>query len=190
MISAKTALSHYRIHPLSPSAAIQDVRLAIEESTNPLDKAHQIILAITGLTPCYKSLLKATHVAQCVAETAVNNDLFDADDALTKAEQHSDRIHVTQPWITAVAAKDISTTETVAFVEGLDVKVAINKAGGIKKGGKKILTEELYKKHVLNAATPLNNIEFVKLLVTQLGITLSCSRTYAHNVSRKFKSNT
>lgn len=184
MISAKTALSHYKIHPLSPAAAVQDVRMVIEDSSNPLDKAHQIISSITGLDRKYKSLLRAIHVAQCVAETAVKNDLFDAEEAVIKAEKHSDRIHAEQPWITSVAAKSTASTTFVAFVEGLDFEVPVNKDGGIKKGGKKILTEELYKKHVLLTETPITNSEFVKLLVSQLGITTSCARTYAFNVSR------
>lgn len=71
-------------------------------------------------------------------------------------------------------------------VEDLDVKVAVKTdASGnvkIKKGGKKLLAIELYKKHVTEAVEPMKHADFVKLIKEQLDLTDNGANTYGWNL--------
>lgn len=75
----------------------------------------------------------------------------------------------------------------VQVVEGLDVKVAVKANGKIKKGGKQILALELYKKHVVDATSPLNNQQFISLIMKELDMTKAGATTYAYNCGKARK---
>lgn len=75
----------------------------------------------------------------------------------------------------------------VQVVEGLDVKVAVKANGKIKKGGKQILALELYKKHVIDATPPLNNQQFISLIMKELDMTKAGATTYAYNCGKARK---
>lgn len=72
-------------------------------------------------------------------------------------------------------------TTQVAVVEGLDVKVAVNKEGKIKRGGKKDIVIQLYVEKVRDAEVPMERAEFKKILMDQLGMTKMGSQTYVYN---------
>ena len=75
----------------------------------------------------------------------------------------------------------------VQVVKELDTKVAVKADGSIKKGGKQILAQELYVKHVVESTTPLTNVQFIALIMKELDMSLAGARTYAYNCAKKQK---
>lgn len=78
------------------------------------------------------------------------------------------------------------STEQVAVAKDVALTVAVKADGSIKKGGKELLAVELYKLHVVNTATPVDNQGFIKILIKELGMTKSGASTYAYNMKKKF----
>jgi hypothetical protein len=190
MINAKALLRALRINQDSPTRAIQEVRAKVEESLTPLNEANGIIFDITGVQKNYKDVRYAMHIAQSVVIAAITHESFDPDEIIYAAEDAEDKLRKDQDWMFVESGHyDVSTagkSEQVAFIEGLDVKVAVNADGKLKKGSKGVLAVELYKKHMLEAETPLTNKEFVAILVAQADFTKSGASTYAYNLKTKF----
>lgn len=71
-------------------------------------------------------------------------------------------------------------------VEGIDTKVAMktDSSGNlkIKKGGKKVLAIEMYRKYVVDAIEPMLHSDFIKLMIKELDLTLAGSNTYGWNL--------
>jgi hypothetical protein len=190
MINAKALLRALRINEDSPTRAIQEVRAKVEGSATPLNEANGIIFDITGVQKNYKDVRYAMHIAQAVVIAAITHESFDPDETIYAAEDAEDKLRKDHDWMFVESGHyDVSTagkSEQVAFIEGLDVKVAVNADGKLKKGSKGVLAVELYKKHMLEAETPLTNKEFVAILVAQADFTKSGASTYAYNLKTKF----
>lgn len=188
MISAAKTLPHLHISNTSVLQAVQDVRGLIISATAPLRAASELIMKITGIDRQYSDLELAITVAQHCAETAIRQDQFEPVDTVIAGEKRDQALRQRQPWLYA-QPKAIAKDEQMAEVaEGIDVKVAVKADGSIKKGGKQTLSVEMYKKHVMEAAVPLNNQEFIALLMRELKMTKSGATTYAWNCKKQFSS--
>jgi hypothetical protein len=189
MINAKALLRALHINQDSPTRAIQEVRTKVEESLTPINEANGIIYDITGVQKSYKDVRYAMHIAQAVVIAAITHESFDPDEIIYAAEDAEEKLRKDQPWMFVESGHyNVSTagkSEQVAFVQGLDVKVAVSESGKIKKGGKQVLTEALYKKYMLEADVPLTNVEFVAMLVKDAGMTKGGANTYAGNLKKK-----
>lgn len=189
MISAKAALIHSGFSVDSPLRAVQQVREKIINSKTPLNEAVGLVLEITGLAK-EKEILSgdvatAIHIVQHLVLTFVNNESYDEDHAWDEAVKRDVAVRKELPWAFEKADAVANFGETTsAVIEGIDVQVAVNKDGSIKKGGKQVLTNELYKKHVLEAATPVTSKQFTALLVSQLGLSKSGASTYSYNARK------
>lgn len=145
-----------------------------------------VIYALTGLERfntfdnVYADAKTALHVAQHLVEVALTNDTFDAEQAIVDGENRSKRVREAMPWVDATEAEQIAST-TVKKVEGVETTVKLNAQGKIKKGGKQILANELYTKHVLNATEPMTNKDFIALLMKELEMSKPGATTYAYN---------
>lgn len=72
-------------------------------------------------------------------------------------------------------------TEQKEVVAGLDVKVAVNKEGKIKRGGKKELAIRMYVQFVRDAENPLDRAGFKALMKKDLGMNDQGAQTYVYN---------
>lgn len=186
MISAKTALTRYNVSTTSVMAAVQEVGILVREDANPLKMAHTMIEAITGVTRVYDDLERAIHVAQHCAEIAVKRDSFDPEEEISNGERRDEELRRRQPWLYAKAEPTASSTENIAVIANSDVKVAVKADGKIKKGGKEVLAAELYRIHITEAETPVDNQGFIAILVKELGMTKAGATTYNYNMKKKF----
>lgn len=191
MINAKKTLLHLRINQDSPTRAIQEVRTKVEGSLTPLNEANGIIYDITGIQKEYKDVRYAMHIAQAVVIAAIMHETFDPEETIYAAEDAAEKLRKEQGWMFVETGHyNVSTagkSEQVAFVEGLDVKVAVNADGRLKKGSKGTLAEALWKKHMLNCeGDPIANKDFVALLVKEADFTKSGASTYSYNMKQKF----
>ena len=58
--------------------------------------------------------------------------------------------------------------------------------GSIKKGGRAILIEELYRKYVLEGTEPVTRKQMIDLFVKEVGMTPAGASTYFANAKAKF----
>lgn len=187
-INAKPILLHMGLPTTSASRVVEAIRDLIEQAPNPLKKANQVITDMTEVKAAYTDLVLARHVAQYVAQIAVEHESFDAEETIMVAEAHSAKLVNKMPW--AFVTEETSSTSDngpkVAVVEGIDMKVAVKSDGSIKKGGKQVLAAELYKKHVVDATPPATNQEFIAILMKELGMTKAGATTYRYNMAKQF----
>jgi hypothetical protein len=184
MINAKKVLAKLNINQQSYLGAIQEVRDMIDSAPNKIAKAISLVQEIAGVTPELTDYDQAICVAQTVAEFAVREEMFDPEAAIEKGNARYARLKKDQSWMFESEGSSRSKNE-VAVVEGIDVKVEVKADGKIKKGGKQILAAELYKKHVLEAASPLDNKAFIEVLVKELGMSKAGATTYAWNCRKQ-----
>lgn len=185
MISAKSTLAHMPIRYDTVVGAVQDVGAMVRESADPISEATRIVALITGVTERFTDVNVALAVAQNVVQVAIKNDTFDPQQAIDEGKSIDARLRASQPWLFAVSSKVDTPSETV-HVGTAEVAVAVNAQGKIKKGGKEVLAVELYRVHVMEAATPVPNSEFIQILMKELGMSKAGATTYAWNCRKKF----
>ena len=187
MISAKTALARSGFSVDSPTLAIQQVREKVEASKVPLDTASKIIFDVIAVEKKFTDIKTALHVAQYIVLTFVQNESYDEELALSDAFKKAESLRTAKEtsWCFAKPEAAAKAGETIsAVVEGIETQVAVNADGSIKKGGKQVLTNELYKKHVLETDTPVTSKQFTAILESQLGLTKSGASTYSYNARK------
>lgn len=173
MINVEQALKHYDISTKSCSGVVAGVRALIEtnDESKQLKATEDLIYHVFGVHAKFADRVTARLALQyAVAEVCKTN--FACEDALTLVDEcivkaDAFKANPANAWMFATEGTE-STFRTVAA-----------KKPAAKTKGE--LAKELYAEHVTNAKKPLTNIEFVHLLVKDLGMTLSGARTYAHN---------
>lgn len=172
MINVEQALKHYDISTKSCSAVVAGVRGLIEskEENKQLQAAEDLIYHVFGVhTKVADRIIARLALQYAVAEVCKTN--FECEDAqelvdasIKKAEEYKKN----NAW-------QFATGETQStFKPSYTAKKPAAKTKGE-------LATELYAEHVTNAKKPLTNMEFVELLVKELGMTKSGARTYAYN---------
>jgi hypothetical protein len=188
-INAKNVLNHFGIDNSCVARAVQDTRARIEGSNRPRDEAHELIFQITGIKKHYPDETTAIHVAQCVVESVVKVDLFEPEDVIKTAEERSAALVKMMPWLIArPEVTRVVNSEVKTVIEGIDVKVEVKADGTMKKGGKQILAQELYRVNVHEAeeGKKLDNQGFIALLMKELGMTKAGATTYNYNMKKLF----
>lgn len=201
MIDIRPALVRLGISDTSAVHAVQQVREFIEgdgeknrfQRTNEfLDKVLGVSLAHADVDgrPVGDEHDYAVTIAQAAIEGALKSEgvVDDVDTLMTNAKLRADKF-ITNPyykWCFAKEAAVVTSSNNVAVAAGIETKVAIKADGTIKKGGKEVLAIELYKKHVTEAAVPVDNQGFIKILMEQLGMTKAGATTYAWNMRKRF----
>jgi hypothetical protein len=100
--------------------------------------------------------------------------------AVERAEKHMKAPANRWMYVKAVDETNPVTTN----IEEAGVAVVIKNDGKIKRGGKAVIAEALFKKHVLESETPCDNKCFVEILMKHGQFTLAGARTYAHNLRK------
>jgi hypothetical protein len=173
----------------SANVIVRRIREAIEGSPSPQAKAESLIHSIIGVQKKYDNENIARTVAMKVGEESfkVNHQIANVDEFLAICEKYATE-RVNDPKNAFIYAKPevtVDTANNVQVVEGIDVKVPVKADGKIKKGGKQILADELYKKYVLEANTPSTNQEFIAIVMKDLDMSKAGATTYAYNCKKK-----
>lgn len=130
-------------------------------------------------------------LTQGVAEAVVKakGELFDPDTVLDEAKRRVMRLldSPRHQWLFAKAAPPSSTgpVQTATVIADVDVQVAVNSDGKIKKGGREVLAKALYQKRVIDSGVAVTNQEFIKMLCEELGMTKAGATTYAWNIDNQ-----
>ena len=174
MVSIKQLLENLSINTSSRSAAVAGVREYIEQASedNRLDAAIMFFYDVFGMRPVVTDAITARMAAQYAVDivSQTNYEFGNApkilEEAVVKAERY--KANPNNAWQFATSSSDSSFT-----VDSDTPKPP--------KKNKGTASQEMYDVHVKNAVKPLTNIEFVHLLVKELGMTKSGARTYAYN---------
>lgn len=193
MINVSHALEHFDIDTKSVPRAVEGVRIFIGDDVR---KASKLLKDIIGVDVKFDDTARACKTLQSLIGDIVkhNCQFDDGVMLLNDAKAYAD-VFVSNPhntWMFAEKEPDITASkeiETTAVVEGIETKVAIHASGKIKKGGKQILADALYKKYVIEASTPMEVKTFKKLLVKEVQLTTSGANTYYNNLKKKHITN-
>lgn len=183
MLNVARTLERMEISLTSPLRAVQQVREILGD-TDRCREAAKLIKSILSMDVEFDDDKIALSTAQAVVEAIVKAEGVVGDEAelfarsLDRAEAIIHKpanswmyfYDKEPPMATATTSKSIA-----------DVNVEIKSDGKIKRGGKQLIADALFKKHVLESETPCDNACFVKILMKEAGMSLPGARTYAHN---------
>lgn len=174
MINVEQVLKNFGINTSSRSTVVAGVREYIELAAEDkrLEAAIMFCYEVFGMRPAVTDAVIARIVAQYAIDqiSQTHYEFGNApkvlEEAVAKAERY--KADPNNAWQFATSTSDSSfKTDSDALKT--------------PKKNKGTAATELYDEHVRNAATPLTNIQFVELLVKELGMTKSGARTYAYN---------
>ena len=174
MVNVEQLLKNLNINTSSRSTVVAGVREYIELAAEDkrLEAATMFFYEVFGMRPTVTDAVTARIAAQYAVDqiSQTQYEFGNApkvlEEAVAKAERY--KANPNNAWQFATSASESS------FKTDSDVPQAPKKNKGTA-------SMDLYNEHVKNAATPLTNIQFVELLVKQLGMTKSGARTYAYN---------
>lgn len=186
MQSAQITIEAMDFDTKSTAHLVQQIRQYVESSASPIEAAQRIIRNITSIDVEIPNLETAVPLAQYVAMHSLKaEEGMKYETLIENGFTYVSELFKKHPW-SAPKAASVSCGPVVAVVEGIDVKVEVKADGKIKKGGKQILAAELYKKHVVEATNPVDNQGFIKILMSELGMTKAGATTYAYNCKKQF----
>jgi hypothetical protein len=189
MLNVTHTLEKLEIPMTSVAGAIQATREILGEDT--IKSAAKFIKNILSLDTKFTDADEARITAFAVIEAIVrtNGEVADEDELLKAAVARANK-HLNNPdnaWMYVKAETSTVTAPTaVTEIAEAGVSVAVKADGKIKRGGKAVIAEALFKKHVLESETPCDNACFVKILIEHGQFTLSGARTYAHNLRKQY----
>lgn len=202
-MNVASALEHAGISSTSAITAVQQVRNIIEDGGDGkrVSLCSKLLLDLFSVQEDFRGHTSekvgqqhvwALKITQAMVEFAIksNCEIDNVDFMLAQARMRASNfiLNPNNGWMFAVDEPPATakTVETAAVTDKVDVQVEVKADGTMKKGGKGILAEALYKKFVAEATTPITNMEFVKMLQDDLGMSLAGARTYAANCKKKF----
>ena len=185
MQSVQHTLAQMDFDTTSITRMVQQIRDTITSASNPVAKAQRIVRAITAIDVNLPNIETAIPFTQYVAKAALEevDELKDHQPLIDRAFERVSELFEKHPW-SAPRVESHTAGPVVAVCDSIDVKVEVKADGKIKKGGKQILAAELYKKHVIDAETPVDNQGFIKILMSELGMTKAGATTYAYNCKK------
>lgn len=192
MLNVNPSLLHYGISTTSPLSAVQTVRelIASETDGNQCGAASKLIAKLIGANVEFTDTNAAYITAQAVVETAIKaGGTVDSAEELLAAAQARCSAFMGAPansWMFAKPERTADNSTQVAVAAGIEVTVAVKADGKIKKGGKEVLAMALYKLHVTDSATPVDNQGFIAILMKELGMSKAGATTYNYNMKKKF----
>lgn len=181
MINVEQLLKNLNIDTTSRSRVVTGVREYINMSPEDkrLEATVMFFYDVFGMRPTVTDAATARLAAQYAVD-AISQTHYEfgnapsiLEEAVAKAEQYKGSPLNTWQFATTSSESSFKTDSNVTKVP---------------KKNKGTDATELYYIHVTNADVPLTNVQFVELLVKELGMTKSGARTYAH-VCKKFATN-
>ena len=194
-MSVQQALSSRHISTRSTVQMCSELGQFIRNSPIPERAASSLVREMLGLNATFNDPVYAGVAVKALAVElfSVNFVVDEPKEFLESAIDYATQFKNDPQWsfLWAQPEDDEMSSKVddskVQVVEGLDVKVAVKANGKIKKGGKQILALELYKKHVVDATSPLNNQQFISLIMKELDMTKAGATTYAYNCGKARK---
>lgn len=184
MINLLQTINHMNIPTESASRAIQAVRGKLQRASSESAGAVALVKALLDIDVKFNSHTEARIATFALVEDIIKNDCVvnDLDEAMGRAMQKANSFinNSTNSWM---FVSDQPMTKQ-AVVDGVDTKVIIKANGSIKKGGKKILALEIYKRELLKGDVLPG--ELAKMFVNELGMTLSGARTYVYDTKKAY----
>lgn len=180
--------------PMTVTGAVQAARKIVSgrdigddataSDTAVCKNASKFIRSLLSLEVEFNDASVARVTAMAVAEAIAKVEGVIADEAVlfAQAVERAEK-HMNAPanrWMYVKPEAEAGPVETKA-IEGTELNVVIKADGRIKRGGKQLVAEALFKVHVLDSETPCDNACFVKILMKEAGMSLAGARTYAHN---------
>lgn len=187
MQSVINTLTQMDFDTTSITRMVQQIRDCITNASNPVNRAQSIVRAITAIDVKLPDIETAIPFTQYVAKAAVEVDeeLKDHQPIIDRAFERVSELFKKHPW-SAPRVETQTAGPVVAVCDGIDVKVEVKADGSLKKGAKRILADELYKKYML-VTTPLTNQQFIAILMKELKMTKAGSTTYAYDCKKKYQ---
>ena len=202
MINTQIAFERLGFSTSSTTKAVQQVREHLEQSVDGITNcAIDLITKMTGVSVSITDFKKegatpdvwAITVAQAIVEYCVLQQHNIEPDLLFNHAWERANAYISKKsnqWMFSYAVEAIAQTESK--VEGVAVQVEVKSDGKIKKGGKSVMTEALYKKFLDEKKArnegPLasDNQAFIKILMDQLDMSKAGASTFAFNIRKKF----
>lgn len=190
MLDTTHVFERLRIDDRSAVIACQEAANYIREASSPLLAASKMVKDFLSLDVRFDDEVYARVACKAMIQQIVErkNIVDDSEAILTYAHTYAKSFCDDPKWSFLWSKPETTTTGSgdvqVQVVKELDTKVAVKADGSIKKGGKQILAQELYAKHVVDATTPLTNVEFIALIMKELDMSLAGARTYAYNCKK------
>ena len=188
MLNVAHTLERMEISLTSPLRAVQQVREILGD--DKMKNGAKLLKSILSMDVEFNDDCVALATCQAVVEALVKAEGDVGDEAELYAHALDRAIaHINNPehsWM-YFYEKDtpMAIATTTKAVEGTNASVEIKADGKIKRGGKQLIADALFKKHVLESETPCDNACFVKILMKEAGMSLPGARTYAHSLRAK-----
>lgn len=177
MLNVEQVLTRLHIDPTSRLGAVQDVRVLIEGSKNPINEAKMIISNLSDIEFNTNDPIEARMTAQrLVADAILLGDKYDPTQALERAAIKIAQQRISDPWF---FAKEQGSTVITTTESRQGVNVEVKTDGKIKKGGKQILAAALYEKH-----KALSNKEIIEIFMVELDMSKPGATTYLYNAKK------
>lgn len=189
MLDVHHVLDRYRISRESVAMATSEVGIMVRDSLTSLSTASKFVDDILSINYVFDDIIFAGIVCKYIVKRCieVNCVVDDADSIMADALEYAN-IFVNNPNNSYMWAKvdDIEVMpDRLKVIESLGTNVAINASGKLKKGVKKLLALDLYKKYVVDAVVPLSNQAFISILMKELDMTKAGATTYAWSSSKQ-----
>lgn len=191
MLNVSSALMKMGINHKSVIQGTQDVGNRLRDSVDQCAESRKIFQTLLDRDVvfdddvyariCTKALIREVISAGCDVDEP---DLF-----IEEAREYAITFCADPKWSFLWANPDnevssIKIERTAQVVDDIDIKVAVHEDGKIKKGGKTVLSQALFDKHVLNTTTPLTGPEFIALLMKELDFSKAGATTYNFNLRK------
>ena len=182
------ALNHLKISSHSFVAAVQDVGDLVRSSSDPTRTASNIFKQVLDVDINFHQdpvLARVTCSKMIEQVVKAGCQIDDVPSLVSISKEYAEQFCDKHPYL--YSKKEVPTTPTSTIkqvVQDVDVKVAVNSDGSIKKGGKQQLAVEMYKKYVTENEKPLTNQQFIAVLMKELEMSKAGATTYAYNCKK------
>lgn len=179
----KVYLDNLKVRTFSCAGMITDVGLLMDDSGNSRLWCSRFIDKFIGLDVEFDDDIEARIFTKSILVNWYKNNYCYDDNVLSLATEYTKDFLNNPFWSFLRSEVDLSDQSTKLIG---DTKIMVKPNGKIKKGGKQIIAQELFEKHIINQSTPMSNKEFKDLLIKELDMTVLGSSTYLNNLRTKF----
>jgi hypothetical protein len=161
---------------------ITDIGLLMDDSGNSMLWCTRFIRKYIGIDIKFVDAIEARIFTKSILVNLYRNSYEYNEGVLDSATEYTKSFLVNPFWSFLYSVReDVGIVPSKGIV-GSTIQVEINQHGKIKKGGKKILALELFKKHILDVEVPMSNKEFILLLISELDMTKLGANTYLNGL--------
>ena len=178
-------LNRMRVRTYSPNGLIVDVRELMEDSGNVVLWCTRSIQRWIDRVVLFEDEVEARIFVKSFLYYLYKNGYEYTEEVFENATEYTKQFLSDSSWSFLKGSKKVNIPVKETNIGDIQVQVAVNTNGKIKKGGKQVLAAELFKTHILNNAEPMSNKEFVELLMKELDMTKLGANTYLFNLRKE-----